>query len=566
MNQNRFPSTSYHAARLADLLIRAGAIYSMAHGGAVYQALALRDEWIVAVSPDPHGLDGLISADTHVLDVPELTILPAFEDTHNHLMLAAQNMGLVPVDQAHTLAEFIDLIRQRALQTPKGAWVQTSAAWHEVNLAEGRLPTAPELDEATRDHPVLVRRGGHVVVANSPALTLAGITRETPDPPGGTILRFPDGTPTGVLIEPPAYAPVIALVPAMTPEQMMEGLQLACREYNAYGIGAVRDPMVMRDQIAVYQALWEQGELTVRSRLMLAPLADTLAERMAIIEGLGVHSGFGDDFLKLWGLKFILDGGAEGGALDEPYVNQPGYRGHLLWNPDDLFTLTNFAVRRGWKIGTHAIGDRAVRTLLDVYEQVIRENPGLKPGTLVIEHGFLADAGQRARAIRLGIAVTVQHPLLYTLGSVLLEGWGRERTRQIMPVRAWLQEGASLSAGSDHPVSSFNPLLSMWGMVTRGTLKAGIQGPEYAIDQYTAVQLYTAAGAQLNGESHRRGTLEPGKLADLVAFRSNPITCPIDDLPQLRPVFTMVGGRAVYDPEDLIGKAMGEKQGDQNLQ
>jgi predicted amidohydrolase YtcJ len=249
-----------------------------------------------------------------------------------------------------------------------------------------------------------------------------------------------------------------------------------------------------------------------------------------------------------------LDGGAEGGALDESYVNNPGYWGHLLWKPDNLFTLTNFAVRRGWRVGTHAIGDRAVRTLLDLYEQVNRENPGLRHGALVLEHGFLADATQRARAIRLGIPVTVQHPLLYTLGSVLFEGWGEQRTREIMPVRAWLDEGASLSAGTDYPVSPFNPGLSLWGMVTRGTLKVGIQGPEYAIDQYTAVQLYTVAGAQLNGESQRRGTLEPRRLADLVAFRSNPITCPIDDLPELSLVFTMVGGRAVYDPEVMLEK------------
>jgi predicted amidohydrolase YtcJ len=419
----------------------AAAIYSMAQDRVVYQAIAIRDEWIVAVSQDPHGLDGLIGSDTHVLDAPDLTILPAFEDTHNHLILAAQNMGLVPVDRAHTLAEFIDLIRQRAVQIPAGTWIQTSAAWHEVNLAEGRLPTAPELDEATRDHPVLVRRGGHMAIANSLALTLGGITRETPEPQGGTIMRFPDGTPTDVLIEAPAYASIIALVPAMTPEQMVEGLRGACRAYNASGIGTVRDPWVMREQVPVYQAIWEQDELTIRSRLMLAPMAGTLAESMAIIEGFGVRSGFGDDLLKLWGLKFGLDGGAEGGALDDPYVNNPGYRGHLLWNPDDLLTLTNFAVRRGWKIGTHAIGDRAVRTLLDVYEQVIQENPGLSPGTLVLEHGFLADAKQRARAIRLGIPVTIQHPLLYTLGSVLLEGWGKERTREIMLVRAWLDEG-----------------------------------------------------------------------------------------------------------------------------
>ncbi|TMD75091.1 MAG: hypothetical protein E6I97_14385 [Chloroflexi bacterium] len=228
MNQHLSPAVSPHAPRLADLLIRAAAIYSMAQDRAVYRAIAIRDEWIVAVSQDPHGLDGLIGADTHVLDAPDLTILPAFEDTHNHLMFAAQNMGLVPVDRAHTLAEFIDLIRQRAAQTPASTWIQTSAAWHEVNLAEGRLPTAPELDEATREHPVVVRRGGHVAVANSLALTLGGITRDTPDPQGGTIVRFPDGTPTGVLIEAPAYAPITALVPASTFEQMVEGLKRVC--------------------------------------------------------------------------------------------------------------------------------------------------------------------------------------------------------------------------------------------------------------------------------------------------------------------------------------------------
>lgn len=548
--------TSVPSPHAVDLLIRAGVIYSMAEDRMVYRALAIRDEWIVAVSQDPHGLDGLINVDTRVLDAPDLTILPTFEDTHNHFILAAQNMSLVPVDRAHTLAEFVDLIRQRAVQIPPGTWIQTSSAWHEVNLTEGRLPTAPELDAATREHPVLVRRGGHVVVANSLALHLGGITRDTPDPQGGTIMRFPDGTPTGVLIEAPAARPVLALVPATAPEQMVEGLRLACREYNSYGIGAVRDAWVMCEQVSLYQTLWERGELTVRSRLMLSPMAATLAEKMAIIEGFGFGSGFGDDLLKMWGIKFGLDGGAEDGALDEPYVNNPNSRGSMYWNPDDLLTITNFAVRRGWKVGTHAIGDRAVRTLLDVYEQVSKENPGLKPGTLVLEHGFLVNAQQRARAIRLGVSVTVQHPLLYTLGSVLLEGWGQERTREIMPVKAWLEEGGSLSAGTDYPVSSYNPLQGLWGMVTRGTLKVGIQGPEYAIDRYTAVQLYTVAGAQLNGESHRRGTLQPRRLADLVAFRSDPITCPIDDLPSLRPVFTIVGGRVVYDPEAIIGKSL----------
>jgi predicted amidohydrolase YtcJ len=162
-------------------------------------------------------------------------------------------------------------------------------------------------------------------------------------------------------------------------------------------------------------------------------------------------------------------------------------------------------------------------------------------------------AEQRARAIKLGIPITVQQSLLYALGAEFLTRWGEERLRQAVPIRAWLEEGAHISAGTDYPASSYDPILGLWGMVTRGTKKVGVQGPEYAVDRYTAVQLYTAAGAQLIGESDRRGTLQAGHLADLVAFRADPITCPVDAIPSLRPAFTIVGGHAVYDPETMLG-------------
>ncbi len=177
--------------------------------------------------------------------------------------------------------------------------------------------------------------------------------------------------------------------------------------------------------------------------------------------------------------------------------------------------------------------------------------------SVIAQHAFLADATQRARAIRLGVSITVQHPLLYALGTQILEGWGRERANQIFPIHSWVEEGAQVSAGTDSTGVGdppFDPLLGVWGMVTRGTKQAGIQGAEYAIDRYTAVQLYTAASAELNWESDRRGTIQPRKLADLVAYRTDPMTCPVDDLLSLRPAFTIVGGRAVYDPETLLDK------------
>jgi predicted amidohydrolase YtcJ len=557
MSQTISPREASATVRLADQVIRAGAIYSMAEDRKVYRSVALRNEWIIAVSEDPHGLDGLISAGTYVVDEPGLTILPAFDDTHNHFILGSENLSLVAIERARSIAELVEMIRQRAAQLPAGEWIRTSNAWHESNLAEGRLPTGAELDQASVDHPIWVKRGGHVGVGNSLALKIAGITSETPDPPGGIIKHLPDSTPSGELLEAPAWSLVESLIPPQPFEERVQNLRQACQTYTSYGIGSLRDPIVTREQMLVYQTLWERGEMTLRCRPMFLIPRGSNANRIADITGLGVHSGFGDDLLKIWGLKAVMDGGAAAAALDQPYVDEPNFSGNLFWKVDEMVEVLNFAVRRGWRIGTHAIGDRAVRTLLDVYEQVSKENLGLKPGTLVIEHAFLIDATQRARAARLGIGITVQHQLLYSLGAQLLAKWGKERTSQIIPIRALIEAGIQVSGGTDSTGTGeppYDPMLGVWGMATRGTKLVGVQGPEYAIDRYTAVQIYTAGSAGLNWESHRRGTLQAGRLADLVAYRSDPITCPVDQLLGLRPVFTMVGGRAVYDPEEMLGQ------------
>jgi predicted amidohydrolase YtcJ len=535
-------------------------VYSMAADRAVYRAIAVRDERIVAVSEDPHGLDGLIMLGTQVVDDPGLTLLPALYDTHCHLLEAARNFTMVPVDQAHSIAELVDLIRQQASKTPAGQWIRTTNAWNEANLAERRLPTATELDAATSAHPVLVRRGGHNGVANSLALQLAGISKDTSNPPGGSYGRLPDGTPNG-LLEGGAVYFVAGRIPPSSFEEQVAGLQRASAVFSGLGMGTVRDPLVQRDDLLLYQAVWERGALALRCRPMVVVLppgaGGSVADRIALVQGLGVRSGFGDDWLRLWGLKFVMDGGVEGAALEQPFAAGPAGTGHLNWAPDDIVAVVNAAVRRGWRIGTHCVGDRATRTALDVYERVLTENPTLPPGTLVLEHAILADAEQRARAIRLGIPVTVQHPIVYAQGAAMLRLWGPERAQAAMPVRAWLDAGAQVSAGADYPAASYDAMRSIWGLVTRGTEGAGTLGADQAIDRYTAVWLYTVAGAVLDGESERRGTLRPGQLADLAAFPADPIMCPIDDLPSVRPAFTMVGGRAVYDPNGRLAAQAG---------
>lgn len=466
----------------ADLLIRAGAIYSMAPDRAVYRSIVLRNDCIVALSPTPEGLDGLIASETRIVDDSSITLLPAFIDTHNHLLEATRNRALVPVENARSLAEFLELIRRRARETPKGRWIQTSNAWHEQNLAEKRLPTAPELDQAASDHPVLVRRGGHMAVANSLALKLSRVSETTPDPPGGRLGRFPDGRLDGILEGGAQYQ--FIHVPPLPLEEQVAALEESCRMFNAAGIGTVRDPVVAPEGMRLYQAAEEQGHLSCRCAIMLliSPTG-TVAERIAKIDGFALRSGFGNDWLKVWGLKFVLDGGPEGGVLDEPYSGDPSFTGHLNWDPDEMFAVMSAGVERGWRIGTHAIGDRAVRTLLDVYERLLVSNPRITAGTLVIEHAFLADKTQRTRAIRLGVAITVQHALLYALGTSLVKLWGPERTRRVMPVKSCLYEGAMISAGTDYPIGFYEPLRTLWGMVTRQTAGVGIQGPEYAVDR-----------------------------------------------------------------------------------
>ena len=504
-----------------DYLIKAGAIHSIT--GETYRSVGLRGPEIVAVSSEPEGLDDLAGRATVLADAGDLTVLPAFSDAHEHLMEASRNTLLIPVDQARSIAEFTAMVRDAARHVPPGEWILTSIGWNESNLAENRLPTGAELDAAAPDHPVFARRGGHLAVANSAALRAAGVGPGTPDPKGGAIGRLPDGSPSG-LLEGGAVYQVAAFAPTVSRAELAGALGTASAAYAALGVGTIREAMITLDELLAYQDAWRRGLLNVRARPMIRVGAELTAdEALALIDGLGVASWFGDDWLRIWGLKFVLDGGVEGAALEQPYANDPANSGHLNWDPAAMTRVCIEAVRRGLKVGTHAAGDRAVRTLLDVYEGVVAATGELPPWTLVIEHALLSDPAQRERAVRGGFGITVQHALLWNMGREMLVTWGPDRTRQVNPLDEWLALGAALAAGTDI-VRPLNPMTSVWGMVTRGTKSAGVQGPEHAIDVATALRLYTLGTATLNGDADRLGSVTPGKLADLVAYPIDPST------------------------------------------
>ncbi|MFB6889704.1 amidohydrolase [Kitasatospora sp. NPDC056327] len=544
------PDTTSHdgaAPDTADLLVRAAAVHTLVPGEPPQRAIAVTGGRITALSADPHGLDALAGPATGIVDAPGATVLPAFDDTHTHLILAGHSVHGVPVHRAADLAGFLALIRERAARTPPGDWIRTTVNWQEVNLAERRLPTTAELDTATAAHPVLVRRGAYNMVLNSAALRLAGITAATPDPPGGVIERDPDGRLTGRLVN-TATELAERVLPRPGLAERIDGLRAASAGYAATGIGTVRDCLVPVEDLEVLRAARAAGALAVRVRALVSGFAvrtpgevDGLLDRVEAWRA----AGHEDDRLSVWGVKFGIDGGFEAGALEEPYEGRPCYHGRLLWEQADLVEAVDRVVARGLRVGVHAWGDRGLRTLLDVFEEVLARRPGLPAGTLVVEHGGLARAGQRARAIALGVPVTVQHPLLHDGALAQRLTWGEERTGALFPLREWLDEGAQLAAGSDFPVGPYGAMVSVWGMTTRRTV-AGVLGAGHAIGRAEAIALHTVAAARLTGESGRRGVLRPGALADLTLWPADPLTCPVEDLRDLLPDRTLVGGRTVH--------------------
>ena len=540
-------------SKAADLIVAGKAAYTFDEMDPGSSALAIREGVIVGRGASLADLQEFRGPSTHVVEESDLVLLPGFFDTHNHLSWTSQDDGNVDVSEADTIDGVVAKLRARAEQTPPGHWVVGRRLWHETLLRENRLPTARELDAASADHPIFLPRGGHVGVANSRALELAGITEALPDPHGGTIVRDAEGCPTGPLIEFPAMAPVSALIPASGHEERVAALSRTCATYASRGICAVRDPGIGAEDVDVYRDLRHRGALKLRARpLMMLDPVNGLQANLDLLDRMGVSPGEGDPMLRFEGVKIFADGGVEGGWLSEPYETSPDYCGHAFFDHDELTELVTHAARLGWKVGCHAVGDNAVRMVIDVYERVRKTIPDIGRRALAIEHAFFADAQTRRRAIDLGIPVTVQPALLYALAGNMLTHWGPDRTARVMPVAEWLEEGGELAGGSDCNVAPFDPLLAIWAFVTRGTKMTGIQGVRSAIDRRTAFRLYTTDAARLTGEEHFRGRLAVGQAADLVAFRDDPLTCDLDDLPNLSPVLTMVGGRGSYDPEGLL--------------
>jgi predicted amidohydrolase YtcJ len=550
----------------ADLIVHHAKILTVDANFSIAEALAIAGDRILAVGDDAKILRHR-GPKTKIIDAQGRTLLPGLYDSHTHPTGAATSELLEPLPDLPDLPSVFAYIRKKAAAAPEGEWIVLRYAF-PTRLKEARFPTIAELDAAAPKHPVLYHAGPAGIV-NSAALRISKVTRDTPNPAHGMIVKDPKtGEPTGMLRN--AYG-VLRGVPAekRSTADRKEALKKLFHLYNERGLTSIGDRNAGRDALDLYLALHKAGDLTVRINvarsISAAQTREEIARRLDALpgkDGLGGPTGKGGIWIRIGPIKFFLDGGMLNGSA---YMRQPwpkgetyqivedDYRGLLFTPPEQAKMLVEEAVKRGWQVTAHCAGEGAMDVLLDAYDFVNRMIP-IKERRLCITHANFPSQYNLERCQRLGVCADVQPAWLYKDGDTLARVLGKERIRWFQPYKTWLKY-TTIGGGSDHmikidPLMSTNPWDPWLGMevaITRILESGKVLVPEERLSRPEALRLYTINNAYLHHEEKEKGSLEPGKLADFIIIDRDYLTCPEKSIAQTRVLTTFVGGKRVYE-------------------
>jgi predicted amidohydrolase YtcJ len=534
--------------RPADLVLTGARVLTLAADPPRADGLAARDGRIVALG-SAADLRTYVGPRTEVLDLGGRVVLPGFVDSHNHLLWAGLSSVRPALGEARSIADVLAVVAEAAAARQPGEWIVSAPAWHVTALREGRHPTRDELDRVAPANPVYLNSNSHDAATNTLALRLCGIDAGTPDPAGGSVDRdAASGEPTGVLREGPALWLVERHLPPPSTAEFVRAIEIMAERYLAAGITSVLDPALTPAEMRGYFALWRAGRLPLRTTMMLRLDAQPgLEPALALLGDWGVASGFGDDWLKLGGVKVFLDGAISKGAamMEVPYLTSAHPHGIQAKSDADLCAIVRQAHADGWQVGVHSSGDRAVRVLLDSYAAADAD-ASIADRRFQAIHAHFMRPEDRQRARALGVVVVPQ-PAAVARGAWAEPVLGAERAGEAWPLRSYLDAGLTLAGGSDAPLYPFEPLYSIWAAVAREVEATGrVHRPEQRLSRLEALRLFTSAGAYATFDEHRKGTLEPGKLADAVVLADDPLTCPEAELKDLPVLLTVVGGRVAY--------------------
>ena len=540
----------------ADLVLMNGAVYTMDAAQPWATAVAVAKGKILYVGDD-RGALRLRGSSTVVTDIDGKMVLPAFQDSHIHLVTGGVELGLCNLTGLRTTKDIFEKIRAYAAANPGAPWV-TGGGW-DLPVFPQANPRKEDLDALVPDRPAaLSSADGHSAWVNSRALKLAGVTRDTADPAGGRIERDPKtGEPTGTLRE-SAAGLVEKLIPELGPEDTIKGLKAGLELANRFGIASIIEASASPKILDAYAALDRSGELSVR---VLASLYVDTDKGTAEVERLvKLRDAYHGARLKSTAAKIFADGVIEPhtAALLEPYLDRPGDRGTPLLEPEAFDALAKALDAAGFQIHVHAIGDRAIRMSLDAFEAAGRAN-GFRDLRHHIVHLELIDPADIPRFKTLGVTANFQALWAYAdpyITELTLPILGPGRSRWLYPIGSVARTGAVIAGGSDWSVSSMNPLEAIQVAVTRrgpNDPPGDAWIPEEKVDLETMLRAYTVNGAWLSHDEKTRGSLETGKAADFIVLGRNLFKIPPSEIGRVKVLLTLLDGRPVFrDPSFVL--------------
>jgi predicted amidohydrolase YtcJ len=505
-------------------------------------ALAVCDERIVRTGTSAE-IEAMAAPGTRRLELAGRTVVPGFNDSHVHLVDGGTELTEVDLRNAKSPQEVAKLIADFVKTQPKGRWI-LGGFWDHESWPDKTLPTRALIDAVTLDNPVFVQRlDGHMGLANTVALKMAGVTRDTPAPEGGAIVRDGAGEPTGILKDNAADL-VTRLVPPATLDETMAKARAALKHAASVGVTTVQDMTASAIELRAYQQLRAQGELPVR----------ITSHQNHGIDGLiaaGVTTGFGDDWLRIGGIKLFADGSMGSGtaAFFAPYADDPTTSGLLIQSPAALEKKVFDADAAGFQVIVHAIGDRANAVVLDIFEK-LQQARGAHDRRPRIEHAQVVRDADKLRFAKAGVIASIQPSHCIDDMRWAEKRIGPERVKIAYDFKSFVDAGARISFGTDWFVEPMNPMLGLYAAVTRqfpdGTPPGG-WFPEERLTLQQAVEFYTAGSAYAEFAESRKGRLLPGYLADFVVLSKPIFDIAPGELLSTTPVTTVVGGRIVYE-------------------
>ena len=518
----------------ADLILSNGKVVSVDEEFSIHSTIVVSDGKVVELG-DASLLDKYEAVT--VRDLDGKTLIPGFIDSHTHI--SGDPQRYIDLSEITSIAEMQDLIRAKAEELGAGEWV-TGYGWSEDELAEGRKPLRGDLDIAAPRNPVtLTRAGGHSAVVSTSALGLAEINNNTPDPEGGVIERDENGVANGIIRE--RQNIVGRLVPDSTYEELLASLEINLGNLLAKGITSITDAATAPDEYAMWEELYAKPDVKLPRSAVQFQWFDPEG-----ISEVKARVGDGNEFLRIGPIKVFADGGFTGPAAftKEPYLNQGDYRGYLNMPAEELVAHINEIHDAGWQMGVHAIGDAAIELVVDTLADALTRNPREDHRTYLNHFSMRPSDETMETMAEHGIHITQQPNFTYTLEGryvANLDGWRLEHNN---PLRSPMDHGIHVAISSD--ILPIGPLVGIYAAVTRKGMSGRVFGADEAISIEEAIAGYTIKGAYLGFEEDIKGSLEPGKLADMVVLSDDILTIDPEEIMDIEIEQTYVGGELVY--------------------